>query len=709
MQHFFDLPSSLELSSDLEWMLQGGQADDVTVATALLREYYSPLAGLFKIVLEDQAAADTCLQQTFASAIAHRHTYRAEMGTRNWFYMQALRVFQSNDKRLYFQQRFKKYTRIFQKPQPASSTTSEDPDAVWIENFQHLEQKNRMLIFLHLGVGFSYDDLAKIYRQPAETLQGALMGNLAHLFFLACKTAGQGKRIPIDHFKENLTRALQNSQTTHSLSETEISLFAASISKPEARQSHTAVRSLRELALGGAVLLAAAFIWFFGSVLDGGSAAQTLSKIVAGVNPSPTARITRPPRPTYTPRISPTVTPTVSPTFTPTVEPTLPSPKSLIDFSKYKIPAISLADYYGVNNSGNVALSLALQSLGWHGDVNGPRRALQPNDADHTVLPYEILTYVNEKTGYRALTRLDGDVGLVCDLAKAGYPIILERGITRSTLDSAKPDFVIGFEGFTVTITDTQGINPIDAVMATIVVPQENADPNEWFGVYEILAGCDERKTAMYVWRPLPMGIGRYRVPAYEFDSSWWNFGNQYIVVYAQEKETDLLAILAGQGKEYAKDQSVEIGNYINAVETTSYRVYSASTPLESFFTWYNRGTALTYLDDYAWAAAAFDMAFEIYQGIPENERPWRITWYNTRSYWAYFYSEQYQKVIDLTTQTLATPGGNVLEESYYWRALAREATGDKAGALTDMQTAVEINRMFAVAIEQLARMKSQP
>jgi DNA-directed RNA polymerase specialized sigma24 family protein len=701
MQQFYDLPSSLELSSDLEWMLQSGQVDDATLAVALIREYYSPLMGLFKAVLEDQAAVETCVQQSFAAAVAHRHAYRADMGVRHWFYTQALRIFQKNRWRLQLQQQIKAFPDFFQKSEPAPSVTTKSSDTLWIETFHRLGPENRLMILLHLGAGFTSRELAKIYRQPEEMIQGLIMAHLTYLLFLARKTIGQGKKIQIEHFKEQLGVALHNTQLIHALNEAETYALAASISSPRVQQAQrTSAISFREIALGGGAILVAAFLWIFGGMMDGSLLGEQSQ---AAVSPTLklTAFISRTPRLTATVTASPT--PENSPT--PTVAIIAKANRDpLFDFSKLKSPPIIMTEPHGVSSSGPAALSLVLQTWGWQGDADRPRQMLQPDETDHTVLPYELVDYVNQKTSFKALMRLDGDIGLVCDLATAGYPVIVQRGITTSALDTTTPEIILGaFQAMTVTYATD--INPTET--GNITTTPTTSD--EWFATYEILTDCDERKTEMHVWRPSSNGMARYRVVAWEFDRTWWAFDNQYILVYPQAAEANLMAILAGQGQEYARDNSDEYINFINAVETTSYRVYSASTPLERFFAWFNRGTTLTYLDDYTWATASFDMAFEIYQEIPEQERPWRITWYNTRPYWAYFYTERYQDVIDLATETLASPGGELLEESYYWRALAREASGDLDGALEDMQAAIERNRMFAAGIEQLARMQGQP
>ena len=65
------------------------------------------------------------------------------------------------------------------------------------------------------------------------------------------------------------------------------------------------------------------------------------------------------------------------------------------------------------------------------------------------------------------------------------------------------------------------------------------------------------------------------------------------------------------------------------------------------------RAEIIRTLGEYPGAAAAFDQAFAVYAGLPEAERPWRTLWYQTGPYWAYFYSVQYQRVIDLANTTL--------------------------------------------------------
>ncbi len=126
----------------------------------------------------------------------------------------------------------------------------------------------------------------------------------------------------------------------------------------------------------------------------------------------------------------------------------------------------------------------------------------------------------------------------------------------------------------------------------------------------------------------------------------------------------------------------------------------------DQFFAWFNRGTNLVALQDYVGAAEAFDKAFANYPDISEDTRPWRMMWYQTGPYLAYFYTGRYQDVINLATATLEAMSEPILEESYYWRGLAREALGDVSGAIEDLQTSLDHHPGFAPSMYQLERLE---
>jgi tetratricopeptide (TPR) repeat protein len=80
--------------------------------------------------------------------------------------------------------------------------------------------------------------------------------------------------------------------------------------------------------------------------------------------------------------------------------------------------------------------------------------------------------------------------------------------------------------------------------------------------------------------------------------------------------------------------------------------------------------------------------------------------WYQTGPYFAYFYSGRYQDVVNLANTTLnETISEPTLEESLYWRGLAREALGDINGAVEDLRASLRLHPGFTPALEQLRRL----
>ena len=127
------------------------------------------------------------------------------------------------------------------------------------------------------------------------------------------------------------------------------------------------------------------------------------------------------------------------------------------------------------------------------------------------------------------------------------------------------------------------------------------------------------------------------------------------------------------------------------------------------FFAWFNLGASSVGLAEYKQAAEAFDHAFKIYARLSEEQRPYRVMWYRTEPYAAYYYTERYQDVINLAKATIAWVAAPVLEETYYWRGLAYEALGKHNQAVKDLKRAVKLNPLFTDAQNKLQELTSSP
>lgn len=360
------------------------------------------------------------------------------------------------------------------------------------------------------------------------------------------------------------------------------------------------------------------------------------------MEPSPTPS----PDPTLTPT-NPLPTATPEPSPTPTATPT-PLPE-----------AVQLAgivhEYQKFNNCGPATLSMALSYWGWQGDQFVTRAYLRPSYEidDKNVNPSEMVDFVETQTGLKALARVAGDLDLLKRFTAAGYPVIIERGLQ-------KPD-------------------------------------EYWLGHYQIISGYDDPQDRLIVHDSF-LGPGRgYPIPAQEVVTFWPHFNNVYVLIYPPEREAEVMAMLGPHADEtYNHQYAVQ-----KAMEETAHL-----SGRDLFFAWFNIGASLAALGDYAGAADAFDYAFTItFNDIPSSDRPWRTMWYRFGPYQAYYHTGRYQDVIDLAYTTLINVDKPVLEETYYWRGLAKEGLGDLEGAIADLRRAANLNPRSTNAVAELQRL----
>ena len=311
-------------------------------------------------------------------------------------------------------------------------------------------------------------------------------------------------------------------------------------------------------------------------------------------------------------------------------------------------------EYQQMNNCGPATLSMALSFWGWQGDQRDTRAYLRPNFAeydDKNVSPFEMMTYVETQTKFKAVVRVGGNLGLLKRFIAAGFPVIIEKGFQP---------------------------------------PKE-----DWMGHYELITGYDDSRARFITQDSYIMAD--FPVPYSEITEHWWrDFNYIYVVVFPPDRQAVVNEIL---------DSQVDpILNYQDSADRAEAETVSL-TGRDQFFAWYNLGTNQLALGNVQSAARAYDQAFALYAQIPESERPWRMLWYQVGPYEAYYYTGRYQDVISLVNQTLSFLGSPILEESLYWRGRAREGLGDLEGAVEDLTKAAEINPTSTDVLSQLDRL----
>lgn len=362
-------------------------------------------------------------------------------------------------------------------------------------------------------------------------------------------------------------------------------------------------------------------------------------------------------------------TPTATPTFTPTIPiPDTPQPTATPTFTPTPLPQkISLSgvrymDQHGLwNYCAPANLAMALSFWGWQGDRVDTGKWLKPYGKDKNVMPYEMAAYVNETTGLKAIVRVGGSLELVKTLVANGFPVLAEKGTW---------------------IRDISGVV-------------------SWMGHYSVITGYDEVSEQLITqdsyFSP------DYLVPYDKFIREWRSFNYTYILIYPPERESEVQTLL---GVDWDKTT-----NFLNAAQLASNEIF-ALDGVDKFFAWFNRGTNLKELQDYGGAALAYDEAFTLYNTLPEDRavRPYRILWYQTGPYFAYFYVGRYYDVLNLATTAInAALDEPAIEESFYWRGMAKKALGDTSGAIADFRLALKYHPDFEPALFQLNELGVSP
>ncbi len=358
------------------------------------------------------------------------------------------------------------------------------------------------------------------------------------------------------------------------------------------------------------------------------------------------------------------------PTATPTITLT-PIPASEKLSGVVYVDQCNRWNYCGPSN-----LTMTLKFWGWKGDRDDVALAVKPGanepnmsfidrgKTDKNVMPYEMVDFVNDHTELRALYRYGGNIDLLKQLIAGGFPVIIEKGY-----------YQVDYTG-----------------------------RRSWMGHYSFITGYDDVQ-ASFIWQDTypnhcegdPKALGSNITIKYtDLEAGWRAFNYVFMVVYPPNSEAQVISLLGPWVDSAWAAQ--------NALDIADQAIPSLSGN-DLFFAWFNKGTSHVALYQYYDAAVAYDYAFTLYQQLnnDESQRPYRILWYETGPYWAYYYSYRYQDVINLanTTLTILTDKPS-LEESLYWRGLAEYALGLYDAAYADMRKAVYWNQHFQAALAKL-------
>ena len=358
-----------------------------------------------------------------------------------------------------------------------------------------------------------------------------------------------------------------------------------------------------------------------------------------------------------------TSTPQPGPTLKPTITST-PMPATV------QLAGVKYEHQHGrLNYCGPANFSMALTFWGWNGNRDVVGKAVKPSDKDKNVMPYEFQDFITDNVpGMTSVIRYGGDIDMLKRMVAAGFPVVAEKGI------------------YEVDVNGHMG----------------------WMGHYAFVTGYDDTTQEIIyqdTYQPDPKtnpGPNRH-IKYSTFIEGWRAFNYVFIVVYPQEKESQVMALLGPLANEN------DAARHALSVAQTEAQ---SLTDIDQYFAWFNVGTSHVMLFEYADAAIAYDYAFNLYANlnVEDSIRPYRMMWYQTGPYKAYYYTNRFSDVINLADTTLdKTISEPVLEESLYWRGRAYYMAGKTDLAVKDYRDALKVHPKWVPAVEALQDLGLQP
>ena len=271
------------------------------------------------------------------------------------------------------------------------------------------------------------------------------------------------------------------------------------------------------------------------------------------------------------------------------------------------------------NYCGPANFSMALTFWGWDGNRDVIGKAVMPGnttsegkafDKDKNVMPYELQNYIAENVTYlSSLLRYGGNIDLLKRMVSAGFPVVVEKGIYEMDLNGK-----VG-----------------------------------WMGHYAFVTGYDDAKQEIIyqdTYQPPGAPPGKNRRLSYaKFIEGWRAFNYVFVVVYPYEREAQVLTLLGDWADdEWATQHALAIAENESRTLTRHRPVFclvqqrhQSRVPGESRLLECGAGVRLR-------------LRAVCETGGDDSIRPYRMMWYQTGPYKAYFFIGRYADVINLAT-----------------------------------------------------------
>jgi DNA-directed RNA polymerase specialized sigma24 family protein len=682
---------SVDPETDLEWMLQSEQVSDDTLIRVLVHDYYTSIYRLAEFLLEEErvfgaasspelhAAARDIAEQALMKVVMERHRYWGEPELAAWILGITIRLIRNTRSILPASQ---STDPVFPIEQAERKSKPIDPELE--KTVAALDKRWRLLLLLRYGYKLSIPGITRVLRanqrtiltdlQAArETIQHSLDSNTPssmktvpevvhrsihrhlHMDIDGCSTPEEQESIKLhledcpvcqsyaaklDRFEKRLASILQTYWPEPELGGNEEGDVVRDTTlrlKNGGFRRKVSIRAKETSIIGLVILVVVVVGWAIKIMAPNADSSTPVEKIGSANTIQSYAAQAKPSIPET--GALPTDDPgNLRPWYNSNAN--LPQ-KRFIDLNQTVVMTDPVTDTIDIKQSAFNSLEVLMRY--WE-SVGTASDKLSYHGQGVVTTPFEIVRFINSNTNLKAASRVGGDLSTIKQFLAAGFPVIVERG----------------FDGGAV-----NGVS-------------------NWVGKFDVVNGYDDAQQNLTI-------LSSYQVPGVyadlyygSFIQQWRAFNYEYLVIYKSAQEEMVNQILGPQA------DAVE--NYRQAAEKASIDAYNSIYIRDQFFAWFNRGANLTYLRDYNDAVTTFDQAFVLYKKIPQAELPWRIFWYQTDFYQAYYGMGRYQDVIDLATMILTGPGVPQSEDSYYWRSLAEEALRRKSSTILEPNVSLQIN-----------------
>jgi uncharacterized protein YvpB len=320
----------------------------------------------------------------------------------------------------------------------------------------------------------------------------------------------------------------------------------------------------------------------------------------------------------------------------------LPNEVEIIDPGDFALVDNPKHIYQTFNNCGPATLSMILSFYGEDvsqkelGDLMRPYQNSKGDNDDKTIFTYEFVDWA-KKYNLEALQRVNGDIETLKKFTSNGIPVVVKTWL----------------------------------------------HPGEDIGHFRIVRGYDEDKKVI-IQDDSYEGPNK-KIAYYDFLSMWQPFNYAYIIVYTQDMEDKVDAILGSE-----IDEKLAWENSIKRAEK------EAGLDPENSYPYFNISVSSYHLGDYEKSVDEFE---KVEQSLPK-----RMLWYQIEPILSYKELGDYDRVFEITDKILEN-GNRAFSELYMIRGEIYLEEGNADKAKEQFELALYYNKNFSKAKEALAEL----